>query len=77
MWYSYLSRFYGKAIDTPIVQMQRCQGSKREGVLHLEYYLEGRLVVEELGLGIVWRPLQAVLAPLGIMPLNGLGAFCC
>lgn len=78
MWCSYSSRFHGKAVDIPVVRMRKCQG-KKEGVLHVEYYLEGRLAVEELGLGVGagWRPLQAVLAPLGLLSLNGLGAFCC
>lgn len=62
--YSYFCRCYGNAVEGPNFGMRRYQSRKREGVLHIDYYLEGRLVVEEMG--VVWRCTLS-LTPLGCM----------
>lgn len=56
--YSYCCRFYGKAVEDPNVGIWSLQGSKREGVFHVDYYLEGRLVAEEMGWVLCGDPLQ-------------------
>ena len=56
--YSYSFRLCGKAVEDPNVGIWRLQGSKREGVFHVDYYLEGRLVAKEMGWELGGDPLQ-------------------